>query len=261
MTDLTPSAVTAGAKRINTAGQVVGWSSAYGTTNTGLALGPVQPFLYSNGNTNNVGSFAAGSVTYALGINDSGQVVGYTYQPGITGEQPFIVSGGTTQILGVSGDFEMINAGGQAVGGRYFSDTLWHAQLYSNGILTDLGTLGGSNSWAYNINAAGAIVGEADTAGGAEHAFLYQNGTMTDLNSLINPNSGWTLETAFALNDSGQIVGVGINGNGQSDAFLLSPAVATPEPAALTLLFTGFLSIGGYRRFRRRIDARQRVSM
>ena len=53
--------------------------------------------------------------------------------------------------------------------------------------------------------------------------FLYSNGAMTDLNSLIDPHSGWTLETATAINDQGQIVGWGTNAVGQTEAFLLSP--------------------------------------
>ena len=44
-----------------------------------------------------------------------------------------------------------------------------------------------------------------------------------DLNSLIATNSGWTLQSANAINDNGQIVGYGINPSGQMDAFLLTP--------------------------------------
>ena len=56
---------------------------------------------------------------------------------------------------------------------------------------------------------------------------------MQDINSLISPNSGWTLGAAYAINDSGQIVGTGTNPNGKSDAFLLTPI---PEPSTLALL-------------------------
>jgi probable HAF family extracellular repeat protein len=101
-------------------------------------------------------------------------------------------------------------------------------------MLTDLGTLGGSNSWAYGINSAGQVVGDSITASGADHAFLYSNGTMTDLNSLIDPRSGWTLETASAINNKGEIVGVGLNANGQTDGFLLTMPNAALTAGGLT---------------------------
>ncbi len=239
MTNLSPSSLTGGAQGINASGQVVGWYSNSSTA--------TQPFLYSNGVENNLGTFPVGSNTYPLSINGNGQVVGYTYQTGITGEQPFLISNGTTQIFGLSGGFQMINASGQEVGGHYLSDTVWHALLNRNGTMTDLETLGGSNSWAYGINTAGQVVGDAYTPGGADHAFLYSNGTMTDLNSLIDPHLGWTLETAQAINDKGQIVGWGTNASGQTEAFLLSPL---PEPSSVMLAALGFIGllVCGWRR-------------
>ena len=92
-----------------------------------------------------------------------------------------------------------------------------------------LGTLGGSDSNAYGINDSGEVVGSADT-GTATHAFVYSDGTMVDLNSLIDPNAGWVLTDAFAINDGGLIVGDGINPEGKDDAFLLTPVSTVPEP-------------------------------
>jgi probable HAF family extracellular repeat protein len=51
-----------------------------------------------------------------------------------------------------------------------------HAFLYSDGKMTDLGTLGGKESVAFGINDAGQIVGWADNANGYAHAFLYSFG-------------------------------------------------------------------------------------
>ena len=49
--------------------------------------------------------------------------------------------------------------------------------------VTDLGTLGGSSSYATCINNSGQIAGEADTTN-TTHAFLFSGGNMTDLGTL-----------------------------------------------------------------------------
>jgi probable HAF family extracellular repeat protein len=85
-----------------------------------------------------------GSSSRAYGINDAGQIVGWSYPAG---------------------------------------DAAPHAFLWQNGTMTDLGTLGGSFSLAYGINDAGQVVGYSNTAGN-DHAFLWQNGTMMDLGTL-----------------------------------------------------------------------------
>jgi len=54
------------------------------------------------------------------------------------------------------------------------------------------------------------------------HALLWQNGTMTDLQTQIPADSGWLLQQADAINDRGQIGGIGLH-NGQIHAFLLTP--------------------------------------
>lgn len=99
--------------------------------------------------------------------------------------------------------------------------------------ITDLGTLGGTYSNAQGINVSGHVTGSSTGNGDIDlYAFLYtpQNG-MVNLNSLIDPQSGWELSTGSAINDAGQITGLGLIG-GEHRAFLLTPV---PEPISPAL--------------------------
>ena len=72
------------------------------------------------------------------------------------------------------------------------------------------------------------------------------------MNSLISPSSGWTLEDATGINNSGQICAYGTNPSGQTDAFLLTPV---PEPSTITLLLASAACVLGYA-WRRRKTSR-----
>ena len=73
--------------------------------------------------------------------------------------------------------------------------------------------------------------------------FLWQKGVMTDLNSLIAPGSGFTLQDAASISDTGYIVGSGIDAAGQTQAFLLSP-IPVPE-ASTPVSFALLPALGG----------------
>jgi probable HAF family extracellular repeat protein len=123
-----------------------------------------------------------------------------------------------------------------------------HAFMWSGGVMTDLGTLGG-NSFAYGLNQAGDVVGYSSLNNGASHAFLERNGLLVDLNSLLGAGSGWELMAAYGINDAGQIVGTGMF-QGQERVFRLDPTVsAIPEPSGATLAALGLGLLVLVRRF------------
>jgi YVTN family beta-propeller protein/probable HAF family extracellular repeat protein len=108
-----------------------------------------------------------------------------------------------------------------------FVDRAVKWSLTTNGYpITDLGTLPGDNAAsAYSINSTGQIVGfSAYNNGIVFHAFVFENGSMKDLNNLVDGlPSGWSLQTAYRINDYGQICGEGTAPDGSPHAFALSP--------------------------------------
>src|SRR5205814_8435866 len=134
-----------------------------------------------------------------------------------------------------------INTSGQITGGSTTTgESASHAFVYSGGKMTDLGTLGGSNSGGAGINALGQVVGSSSTANSDTHAFLFSGGPgMVDLNTLVTNGEGWTLEFAQGINEAGQITGTGINPSGFQRAFLLTPATISFSTLEVRLGLTG----------------------
>jgi len=200
--DPTPCANLAGA--INSSDQVAGW----GYNNEPVPGNPGhepcctwQAAVYVAGPAAR-GLSGGGTDSEALGINDSGQTVGWCCNP----------YGAT-------------------------SFPAWQAALWSTaGAVTPLPLLPSctglpcESEQAVAINPDGTQIAGYQQGGPSDSdALIWQlNGgswTVTDLNALIPSNSGWQLGLAQAINAGGQIAGMGTY-NGQYTAFLLSPSVA-----------------------------------
>lgn len=257
--DLLPSSSSAGANAINDSGQVVG---ASGPSNSRSA------FLLTNGTFQDLGKLPGKGYSEATAINASGQVAGISGgSPGSStqkvGDRGFIWTNGTLTDLGFPTGFDATNASVSLVEG--INDNGWvtgswqqyvngvpqlrRAFIYRNGVVEDLlPTL--QHSDAYDINNFGQIVGLAQRADQSFFSFLWDGGQIYDLQDLVDPASGWIVDGVEAINNNGQILGVGFY-KGNYTHFLLSPAAAPiPVPAAVWLFGSGLAALAGMRRRR-----------
>jgi probable HAF family extracellular repeat protein len=125
-----------------------------------------------------------------------------------------------------SGSATAINNHGRVVGELYRTYTEYRttsrAFLWEKGQMRNLGAPAGCSSTALAINDGGQIVGFAQSRSFDQRALLWEDGRIDDLNTCLPPGSGWTLQEARAINNRGQIVGIGTF-NGERRGFLLTP--------------------------------------
>jgi probable HAF family extracellular repeat protein len=175
---------------------VAGWSStANWISSNGMIAGisengvidPLIGFpelrgvLWQNGRIIDLGTLEGGNESFAAAINNRGQAVG---------------SAANT----IPDPFSLFGWGAQT-----------RAFLWENGVMQDLGTLGGPDALAVLVNERSQITGQSYTNSTPNPVtgiptldpFLWQDGTMLDLGTL-----GGTASFTTALNNRGQVVGV-----------------------------------------------------
>jgi len=139
---------------------------------TGLSEG--RAVLWTkDGQVNDLGTVPGGNESLATAVNSRGQAVGFSNNDV---PDPASLAGFATQT---------------------------RAFLWQNGVMQDLGTLGGDDGLAFGINERGQTFGFSYTNSDATlNPFFWQNGTMTDIGSF-----GGTFGIPNWLNSRGQVVG------------------------------------------------------
>lgn len=215
----------AAAAAINERGDVVG-SDVGGS-------GYRRPFFYSGGRLVDLASRFGWEAGVALGLNNTGTVVGLVHDP--LSEPPsqtafFLPAGGPPSLLralsgpgaGTAPRWQVpiargVNDRDEVVGDikRAARDWQTEACCWSEGVPTPLGTLGGQTSSAFALNDAGWVVGRAHTERGDLHAFLFRNGVMEDLGTFGGEES-----CARAINALGWVAGRATRADHSDCAFL-----------------------------------------
>lgn len=161
-------------------------------------------WLYSNGSLIELG--ATGLTTGQGQLNNVGEVVAYVY-PEIV-----LASGGAVYNLGSLGggntsvngwNHSIINDAGEVIGQSVTDTGEFHGFIYQYGMMTDIGTLGGS-SWfeARGINQLGEGFGNAPNIYERMHAFLYTEGSLKDMGT-----QGGIESCNHDINNYGDVVG------------------------------------------------------
>lgn len=203
---------------INNSGEVVGCSDTATVNNypcTGLVPGQ-HAFLWTkSGGLKDLGTLSGATVSGAIGVNDSGVVVGYSNVKGQLATNFIAVQWSSSGVIADIGTLSggdsscafMINSSGEVAGDSFLSNGLVDATSWTSNKIKSLGGLSKSIFTAgLGINDAGDIVGESVFGYGppfTSHGFYWTGSKLEDLGTL----SGGVTSMANGINTSGVIVG------------------------------------------------------
>ncbi|MBP0132875.1 MAG: DUF3466 family protein [Nitrosospira sp.] len=189
----------------------------------GVLLASASPASASGYKFTDLGTLGGGGSSVAMGINNSGQVVGESNGHAV------IWNGTTPTDLGVGGGYG-INNSGQVVGYSNTSgkNSTMHATIWNGTTPTDLSIVGRESfSWASGINDSGQVVGLSIFNSGlggmsASRTVIWNGTTPTDLSTL-----GGLGSQPSGINNSGQVVGWSTTSDGTSHATIWNGTTPT----------------------------------
>jgi hypothetical protein len=230
------------------AGETLGDANSVNASN--VAAGSVDAgsnqrgVIYSGGSATIITQTTANGSFFltALGINDSGRIVGQGIDPGNAARNVGIVydigqnmAFEVGALSGMNGALAFaVSNTGFVVGSSMLNQGSGLPFIWSdNGGMVAIPLASGtSEGSARAVNSAGWVVGDDSSA--FSIPFLYDGTTTYRLADLIPPNSDWDLSmntssSALGISEDGVIVGTGVH-NGETHAYAMVPARATPTP-------------------------------
>jgi probable HAF family extracellular repeat protein len=212
-----PFGNTSFAEAVNNRGEVTGWSYS------GQFVPVHHGFLWSNGEMQDLGVPEGMYESNMTALNNHGVVVGAASGPPHGGSMVAVWKDGQWFVPGVEGSAFDVNDHGVAVG-YFMNGPYTHAFMLKEGVVHDLGTLGGTTSIARAISHQSVVVGNSSLPGDQQrHAFVWEAGVMTDIGTLGGANS-----SARDVNHHGTVVGNSQDATGRIIAMIYDSAGMRP---------------------------------
>ena len=156
-----------------------------------------------------------GACSSAVGISNSGHVVGGACPAGQTLMHAYLYRKGNTLDLGTFGGVAasgtQVNRYDQIAGDYTPADGSSRAFFWHRGKWVDVGGLGGSFTYSYGMNSSATVSGQSDISNTPDpvygippfHGFVWSAGTLTDVGSIFGSNFNYV----FGINNAGVAAG------------------------------------------------------
>jgi len=231
---------------INASGLIYGMSYTDTVAHDATGLPTTHPFIWKNGSMQDLGTLGGTLAVVGDGLvggpwgatlNGRGQAIGTSTLAGDETWHAFLWDKGKMVDLGTLGgdnsEALAINELGWVMGRSDYSpdSSYHHATLWRDGTSKDLGVVAPClNSTATASNSRGDVVADlgycTDDPSDLDFnsAFMWRPGReIVDLNNLVVPASSMHIESAFGINDKGEIAANAYLSTGELHAILLVP--------------------------------------